>query len=268
VQVTLVYKKKEDGSVAPVRIYRVCVHNSGLDAAVSLPQMQEDIRRKVVDVVLGVRTKGVVSSSSAATSDQPTEAAGKEGGAESPVREEEVKATEFTPLVTDDVVLHLNFSSHKSNRTFISTNSDEYQGTGASGQKTSGDLYGGWVSCPSRSIAGRDPYRVERFATYAARWIAKSLVASKLCRRAAVTLHYASNFAEPASIEIDTFGTASAACKGKSLVPIVQRNFDLRVGGVVRALNLPKQNFRVYSCFGHLGGSSSPWEEVRKLEVA
>ncbi|CAD7923127.1 unnamed protein product [Amoebophrya sp. A25] len=256
VQVTMRYRKRKDGGLEPVDVFRIAVHNSGWDPATSLPKMQEDLRQKVVDVVVGTKTGPPAMAESSADA----------GSAE---KVPAVVPNEFTRLITADTTIHVNQTTHKSNRTFVGTNSDEYQGSGSAGQKPSGDFYGGFSTVSTR-VSGRDPWKVQRFGSYAARWIAKSIVSSKLAARAQVTLSYASNYAEPCGIEIDLLGTGTAAAAEKgNLVALVQRNFDLRIGSVVRALNLTTVNYKSLSTFGHLGQGdvkAFPWEEVRPLQ--
>ncbi|CAD7952200.1 unnamed protein product [Amoebophrya sp. A120] len=290
VQVTFVYRRDEkSGSLKPVRIYRIMVHNSGWDGKVSLPEMQLQIKQFVIDVVLGKRISAMesastsTSSSSAANSGTTTATAtggaGGEGGEDSKAKVPlpELKETEFTFLVKKDVdvpILHVNYTTHKSNRTFIATNSDEYQGSGAAGQRTDSMSYGGWCSSTQggRHASGKDPWKIERFAACAARWIAKSLVAAKLCHRCTVSLSYASNFAEPTAILFDFHHSLTSAGKQveKKIIPVVQSNFDLRVGCLVKSLQLSSFFAGCPQLFPMVvsGASTIPvWEEPRALRV-
>lgn len=105
---------------------------------------------------------------------------------------------------------------------------------------------------------------MERFSAYAARWVAKSLVAAKLAQRCHVSLDYSSGFAEPTAISVNSFG--SGAKEDKVLVEIVRQKFDLRIGSVFVDLDLTKQDYVTSTCFGHFGrGSEFSWERPKTL---
>ena len=103
---------------------------------------------------------------------------------------------------------------------------------GLTGRKIIVDTYGGWGAHGGGAFSGKDPTKVDRSAAYAARWVAKSLVAGGLARRCLVQLSYAIGIAEPLSISIFTYGTSSKT--SQELIEIVNKNFDLRPGVIMR----------------------------------
>uniref|UniRef100_A0A9J8D897 S-adenosylmethionine synthase n=1 Tax=Cyprinus carpio carpio TaxID=630221 RepID=A0A9J8D897_CYPCA len=106
---------------------------------------------------------------------------------------------------------------------------------------------------------------VDRSAAYAARWVAKSLVKAKLCRRVLVQVSYAIGVAHPLSISLFTYGSSEKT--EKELLQIVNKNFDLRPGVIVRDLNLKRPIYQSTACYGHFGRSEFPWEMAKSLKV-
>jgi len=106
---------------------------------------------------------------------------------------------------------------------------------------------------------------VDRSAAYTARWIAKSLVAAGLARRALVQLSYAIGVAEPLSIYVDTYGTGTKS--DEELVAIIRRNWDLRPGVIVRELDLQKPQYLQTASYGHFGNPSYSWEKPKQLKL-
>ena len=104
---------------------------------------------------------------------------------------------------------------------------------GLTGRKIIVDTYGGWGAHGGGAFSGKDYTKVDRSAAYAARWVAKSLVAAGLCRRCLVQLSYAIGVAEPLSITVDHYGTSTTKST-MELVKIVKENFDLRPGRIVK----------------------------------
>ncbi|XP_072439133.1 S-adenosylmethionine synthase-like [Chiloscyllium punctatum] len=134
---------------------------------------------------------------------------------------------------------------------------------GVTGRKIIVDTYGGWGAHGGGAFSGKDYTKVDRSAAYAARWVAKSLVKSGLCKRVLVQVAYAIGVAEPLSISVFSYGTSQLG--DKALMEIVKKNFDLRPGMIVRDLNLKKPIYQKTACYGHFGRSEFPWEEVKKL---
>ncbi|KAI9145101.1 S-adenosylmethionine synthetase [Paraphysoderma sedebokerense] len=135
---------------------------------------------------------------------------------------------------------------------------------GVTGRKIIVDTYGGWGAHGGGAFSGKDWSKVDRSAAYTARWIAKSLVAAKLCRRCLVQVSYAIGVAEPVSIYVDTYGTGKKT--NAELLEIVKKNFDLRPGKIVQELNLWNPMYSATACYGHFGRSEFPWEKPKTLK--
>lgn len=138
---------------------------------------------------------------------------------------------------------------------------------GLTGRKIIIDTYGGWGAHGGGAFSGKDPTKVDRSAAYAARWIAKSLVAAKLCRRVLVQVSYAIGVAEPLSIHVDTYGTATR--HEKELLAIVKKNFDLRPGMIIQELNLLRPIYHKTASYGHFGRDDADftWETPKALDL-
>ncbi|XP_056104031.1 S-adenosylmethionine synthase isoform X1 [Rhinichthys klamathensis goyatoka] len=136
---------------------------------------------------------------------------------------------------------------------------------GVTGRKIIVDTYGGWGAHGGGAFSGKDYTKVDRSAAYAARWVAKSLVKAKLCSRVLVQVSYAIGVAHPLSISLFTYG--SSVKPEKELLHIVNKNFDLRPGVIVRDLNLKRPIYQSTACYGHFGRSEFPWEMAKNLKV-
>lgn len=138
---------------------------------------------------------------------------------------------------------------------------------GVTGRKIIVDTYGGWGAHGGGAFSGKDPTKVDRSAAYAARWVAKSVVAAGLARRCLFQVAYAIGVAEPLSIYIDTYGTATEGRSDADVLEIVKKNFDLRPGAIIKELNLLRPIYRETAIGGHFGrtGESFPWEDVKEL---
>ncbi len=147
---------------------------------------------------------------------------------------------------------------------------------GLTGRKIIVDTYGGYARHGGGAFSGKDPTKVDRSAAYAARWVAKNIVAAGLAEKCEIELAYAIGVSRPVSVLVDTFGTGKVS--DEALSEIVQRNFDLRPNAIIKQFdlrNLPKKNGgRFYSrlaAYGHIGRTDFPvpWEETQmasKLE--
>ena len=135
---------------------------------------------------------------------------------------------------------------------------------GLTGRKIIVDTYGGWGAHGGGAFSGKDATKVDRSACYASRWVAKSLVAAGLCRRVLVQVSYAIGIAHPLSVSVFSFGTAVKP--DEELLEIVNKNFDLRPGVIIRDLDLRKPVFKATSIYGHFK-PGFPWEVPKKLEV-
>ncbi|XP_067139134.1 S-adenosylmethionine synthase-like [Centruroides vittatus] len=136
---------------------------------------------------------------------------------------------------------------------------------GLTGRKIIVDTYGGWGAHGGGAFSGKDPTKVDRSAAYAARWVAKSLVKARLCRRCLVQLSYAIGIAEPLSITVFAYGTSTKS--PQELLEIVKRNFDLRPGIIMKVLNLKRPIYQQTSVYGHFGRPEFPWEIPKKLII-
>ncbi len=139
--------------------------------------------------------------------------------------------------------------------------------TGLTGRKIIVDTYGGIARHGGGAFSGKDPTKVDRSASYAARWVAKNIVAAGLAGKCEVHLAYAIGVAEPVSIRVDTFGTARI--DEEKLAQIVYRNFDLRPGAIIRDLDLRRPIYRQVAAYGHFGRPDLdlPWERLDKVEA-
>lgn len=139
--------------------------------------------------------------------------------------------------------------------------------SGLTGRKIIVDTYGGWARHGGGAFSGKDPTKVDRSAAYAARYVAKNLVAAGLCDKAEIQLSYAIGVASPTSIRIDTFGTGKLA--DEKLVDIIHENFDLRPAGIIQMLDLRRPIYKGTAAYGHFGRSDLdlPWEKTDKAET-
>lgn len=136
---------------------------------------------------------------------------------------------------------------------------------GLTGRKVIVDTYGGWGAHGGGALSGKDPEQIDRCASYAARWIAKSLVKARLCRRVLIQLAYSMGVVEPLSITVFTYGTSRKS--HNDILEIVKKNFDLRPGKIVSELNLRRPIYQKTACYGHFGRPEFPWEVPKELEI-
>lgn len=138
--------------------------------------------------------------------------------------------------------------------------------SGLTGRKIIVDTYGGYGRHGGGAFSGKDPTKVDRSAAYAARWVAKNLVAAGLADKLEIQLAYAIGVAHPVSIEIDTFGTGKV--NEETLVEIVKKVFDLRPGAIIRDLDLRRPIYRQTAAYGHFGRTDVdlPWEHLDRVE--
>ena len=139
--------------------------------------------------------------------------------------------------------------------------------TGLTGRKIIIDTYGGYSRHGGGAFSGKDPTKVDRSAAYAARYVAKNIVASGLASKCEIELAYAIGVARPLSIFIDTFGTGKVS--EERLVELVNNNFDLRPGAIIRDLDLRKPIYKNVAAYGHFGriDLDLPWERTDKAEM-
>jgi S-adenosylmethionine synthetase len=136
--------------------------------------------------------------------------------------------------------------------------------TGLTGRKIIVDTYGGFARHGGGAFSGKDPSKVDRSAAYAARYVAKNIVAAGLADRAEVQVAYAIGIARPLSLLVETFGTEKIA--RSAIVDLVQENFDLRPGAILRDLDLRRPIYRPTAAYGHFGraGDTFTWERTDK----
>ena len=137
---------------------------------------------------------------------------------------------------------------------------------GLTGRKIIVDTYGGYARHGGGAFSGKDPTKVDRSAAYAARYVAKNIVAAGLAEKCEVQLAYAIGVAEPVSILINTFDTGKV--KEEQLVQVVRKLFDLSPAGIIKMLNLKRPIYRQVATYGHFGRNdlSLPWEKTDKVE--
>ena len=138
--------------------------------------------------------------------------------------------------------------------------------SGLTGRKIIVDTYGGYARHGGGAFSGKDPTKVDRSACYAARWVAKNLVAAGLADRCELQVAYAIGVAEPVSISVNSFGTGKK--DDEELAEIVKRHFDLRPGAIIRDLDLKRPIYRQTAAYGHFGRTDIdvPWEHLDKVE--
>jgi S-adenosylmethionine synthetase len=138
---------------------------------------------------------------------------------------------------------------------------------GLTGRKIIVDTYGGWGAHGGGAFSGKDPTKVDRSAAYAARWIAKSLVAAKLAQRCLVQIAYAIGVAQPLSLFVETYGTSDRS--DGELVDIIKKNFDLRPGCIIRDLKLTRPIYSKTAAYGHFGRDDPDftWEQAKELKM-
>ena len=139
--------------------------------------------------------------------------------------------------------------------------------SGLTGRKIIVDTYGGYSRHGGGAFSGKDATKVDRSASYAARYIAKNIVAAGLAKKAEVQLAYAIGVAHPVSVRIDTFGTGTVA--ESKLEAATRQIFDLRPAGIIQMLDLKRPIYRQTAAYGHMGRTDIdlPWERLDKVEA-
>lgn len=136
---------------------------------------------------------------------------------------------------------------------------------GLTGRKIIVDTYGGMARHGGGAFSGKDPSKVDRSAAYAARYVAKNLVAAGLADRVELQISYAIGVAEPTSISIETFGTSPHS--EEKLIALVRKHFDLRPYGLIQMLDLERPIYQATAAYGHFGRNEFPWEKTDKVEA-
>jgi S-adenosylmethionine synthetase len=138
---------------------------------------------------------------------------------------------------------------------------------GLTGRKIIVDTYGGIARHGGGAFSGKDPTKVDRSAAYAARYVAKNIVAAGLAERCEIQLSYAIGVARPISIMVETFGTGRV--DDDKILELINKNFDLRPGAIIRDLNLRRPIYKATAAYGHFGRTDidAPWERTDKVET-
>lgn len=138
---------------------------------------------------------------------------------------------------------------------------------GLTGRKIIVDTYGGYARHGGGAFSGKDPTKVDRSGAYAARYVAKNIVAAGLADKCEVQVAYAIGVAQPVSISVDTFGTGKIS--EEQLVQLIRKHFDLRPAGIIKTLDLRRPIYKQTAAYGHFGRSDLdlPWERTDKAEI-
>ncbi len=178
---------------------------------------------------------------------------------------EDIKKYVFDPILPIDLVdAETKFFINPTGRFVIG---GPHGDAGLTGRKIIVDTYGGYARHGGGAFSGKDCTKVDRSAAYAARYVAKNIVAAGLADKCEIQLSYAIGVAQPTSIMVDTFGTGKLS--DEKLVEIVRENFDLRPAGIIKMLDLRRPIYRGTAAYGHFGRTdlNLPWEATDKAEA-
>ena len=177
---------------------------------------------------------------------------------------EDIKKYVFDPVLPKDMLdENTKFFINPTGRFVIG---GPHGDAGLTGRKIIVDTYGGMARHGGGAFSGKDCTKVDRSAAYAARYVAKNIVAAGLADKAEIQLSYAIGVAQPTSINIDTFGTGKLS--EEKLVEIIRENFDLRPAGIIKMLDLRRPIYRQTAAYGHFGRNdlNLPWEALNKVD--
>ena len=177
---------------------------------------------------------------------------------------EDIKKYVFDPILPTELVdAETKFFINPTGRFVIG---GPHGDAGLTGRKIIVDTYGGYARHGGGAFSGKDCTKVDRSAAYAARYVAKNIVAAGLAEKCEIQLSYAIGVAQPTSIMVDTFGTGKLS--DEKLVEIVRENFDLRPAGIIKMLDLRRPIYRGTAAYGHFGRTdlALPWEATDKAE--
>lgn len=175
------------------------------------------------------------------------------------VEREVIRPVVPAELMDDDTLIYINPTGR-----FVTGGP---QGdAGLTGRKIIVDTYGGYARHGGGGFSGKDPTKVDRSAAYAARYVAKNIVAAGLAKKCEIQLAYAIGVARPVSVMVDTFGTGTV--EDEKLADAVQEVFDLRPGAIIRKLDLRRPIYRQVAAYGHMGREDLdvPWEKVDRVD--
>ncbi len=177
---------------------------------------------------------------------------------------EDIKKYVFNPILPQEMIdAETKFFINPTGRFVIG---GPHGDAGLTGRKIIVDTYGGYARHGGGAFSGKDCTKVDRSAAYAARYVAKNIVAAGLAEKCEIQLSYAIGVAQPTSVMVDTFGTGKVS--DEKLVEIVRENFDLRPAGIIKMLDLRRPIYRGTAAYGHFGRTDLdlPWEATDKAE--
>ena len=177
---------------------------------------------------------------------------------------EDIKKYVFDPILPAEMVdENTKFFINPTGRFVIG---GPHGDSGLTGRKIIVDTYGGYARHGGGAFSGKDCTKVDRSAAYAARYVAKNMVAAGLAKKCEIQLSYAIGVAHPTSIQVDTFGTGKLS--DQRLTEIVRENFDLSPAGIIKMLNLRRPIYKQTAAYGHFGRNdlNLPWEALDKVE--
>ena len=178
---------------------------------------------------------------------------------------EDIKKYVFDPILPAELIdAETKFFINPTGRFVIG---GPHGDAGLTGRKIIVDTYGGMARHGGGAFSGKDCTKVDRSAAYAARYVAKNIVAAGLADRCEIQLSYAIGVAQPTSIMVDTFGTGKVA--DSKIVEAIRENFDLRPAGIIKMLDLRRPIYKATAAYGHFGRTDVklPWEELNKVEA-
>ena len=178
---------------------------------------------------------------------------------------EDIKKYVFDPILSKEMVdENTKFFINPTGRFVIG---GPHGDSGLTGRKIIVDTYGGYARHGGGAFSGKDCTKVDRSAAYAARYVAKNLVAAGLARKCEIQLSYAIGVAHPTSIMVDTFGTGKLS--DNRLVEIIRENFDLRPAGIIKMLDLRRPIYKQTAAYGHFGRNDLdlPWEKLDRADT-
>ena len=178
---------------------------------------------------------------------------------------EDIKKYVFDEIIPAEMVdEHTKFFINPTGRFVIG---GPHGDSGLTGRKIIVDTYGGMARHGGGAFSGKDCTKVDRSAAYAARYVAKNIVAAGLADRCEIQLSYAIGVAHPTSIMVDTFGTGKIS--QERLVEIIRENFDLRPAGIIKMLDLRRPIYKQTAAYGHFGRNdlNLPWEKLDKVDI-
>lgn len=185
-------------------------------------------------------------------------------------KEDKVLKEEITQKVIKPVLKSYGYDIDSKTKIYINTTGKFVIGgpegdTGLTGRKIIVDTYGGYARHGGGAFSGKDPSKVDRSGAYAARWVAKSVVASGLAEKCEVQLAYAIGKPEPLSVYINSYGTGKIS--DEAIAVKIEKNFDLRPGMIIKNLKLRRPLYRQVAAYGHFGRPELdlPWERVKRI---